>query len=150
MTGVTGEHLYAEIVEAAQRSGQPLKTFVRPLLGESSWKLEQIRIAKAPTQSTIDRVRALIEGKPLPPTARVGNYRRGDFRHLAMTRVAAEAAGIPPSGRSKAERSDLARVTAEKARVELSRHLSDLARESRRPGQTLADRVRELRLEVAA
>jgi hypothetical protein len=143
---VTGEQLHAELTAAAARARVSLREFVEPLFNEPNWKLEQLRIAKCPTQSTIDRVRALVEGRPIPPTARVGNYRRADPRHLQMTRAEAEAAGIPPSGRCI----DLAQATAEKTRVELSRHLAELAHLSRRPGQTLADRVRELRLEAAA
>jgi hypothetical protein len=66
MSGVTGEQLHDQVRAAAQASGQSIKAFVRPLFGDSSWKLEQLRIAKTPTQSTIDRVRALIAGEPLP------------------------------------------------------------------------------------
>jgi hypothetical protein len=145
---MTGEDLHRQLIEAATTAGVPLRQFVAPLFIEPNWHLEQLRIAKAPKQTTIDRVRALIAGEPLPPT-RSGRYHR-DARAFGLSRADAEAAGIPPSGRSLSEGNTLARLTAEKARVELSRHLSDLARESRRPGQTLADRVRELRLEVAA
>jgi hypothetical protein len=148
MSGVTGEQLHQELTAAAALAGIPLSRFVAPLFNEPNWKLEQLRIAHKPTQLTVDRVRALIAGDPIPPT-RTGRYVR-DARAFGLSRVDAEASGIPPSLRSINEREILNRATALKARVELSRHLAALAHQSRRPGQTLADRVRELRREVAA
>lgn len=142
MTGVTGEQLHQELSDAAQAAGVPLYRFVAPLFNEPNWKLEQLRIAKRPTQSTIDRVSALISGEPIPPT-RVGRYVR-DPRAFGLSRADAEAAGIPPSARSTDEGHTLERVTSEKARIERLRHWTELAHRSRRPGQTLADRVREL------
>jgi hypothetical protein len=62
----------------------------------------------------------------------------------------AEQAGFPPSGRSVAENRNLAQALERKARVDHARDLSELARATRRPGQCLADRLRELRMEMAA
>lgn len=146
MTVITGEQLHCELTDAAQAAGVPLRRFVAPIFDEPNWKLEQLRIAKKPTQSTIERVRALISGAPIPPT-RTGRYFR-DPRAFGLSRADAEAAGIPPSSRSINERHGLARVIAEKARVERLRQWTELAHVSRRPGQTLADRVRELRTEM--
>lgn len=82
---------------------------------------------------------------PIPPT-RTGRYIR-DVRAYGLSRADAEAVGIAPSARSTNEGYTLERVTSEKARVERLRHRTELAHVSRRPGQTLADRVREIGLE---
>ena len=109
---VTGGQLHQDLTEAAAAAGVPLHR----LFDEPNSKLEQLRIAKRPTQSTIDRVRALIAGKPVPPPARAGNYIR-DPR-------------------------------CEKDRIEDLRTLTGLAHVQRRPGQTIADCVREMRVAV--
>lgn len=149
MTGVvTGEQLHRELCAAARARGVSPQQFARPLFNEPNWKLEQMRIAKRPTQLTIDRVRALIAGAPLPPT-RAGQYVR-DARAFGLSRFAAEEAGIPPSLRSSREAAGLALTLERKAAVERARDLAEIARETRRPGQCLADRLRELRAEAVA
>lgn len=142
---VTGELLYQELCSAAAKAGVSLSAFVRPLFPAGSWKLEQLRIAQRPTKRTIERVRALIAGD-LPaqqpqPSVPPSTY----FRY---TRVELEALGVPPSGRSQNEGRLLDAARAARDRVELARKLTEQAHLSRRPGQTIADRVRELRGEV--
>jgi hypothetical protein len=145
---VTGQHLWDEIRQAAARAGMSMQRFSAPLFNEPNWKLEQLRIAKRPKPSTIARVRALIAGEPIPPPS--GNQYCAARRPLGLTRTAAEQAGFPPSGRSVAENRNLAQALERKARVDHARDLSELARATRRPGQCLADRLRELRMEMAA
>jgi hypothetical protein len=144
---VTGEMLHEELRVAAAAAGVSLHKFARPLFSEPNWKLEQLRIAKHPTQLTIDRVRALVGGLPIPPSR--GQYIR-DPRAIGLSRAEAEDAGIPPSARSVNEHALLSQQAAAKARVELNRQLAELAHQTRRPGQCLADRVRELRRECLA
>lgn len=135
---ITGELLHSELCAAAAAAGKPVGAFVAPLFNGASWKLEQLRIARKPTPSTIARVRALIAGEPLPP-----HFRR-DPRTIGLTRLEAEEAGIPPSERSHYEGHLLRRAIEIKAHVERRLALCDRARLTRRPGQTLADAVREL------
>lgn len=145
---VTGEQLYNEVCEAAAKSGRRLASFVAPLFNGNSWKIEQMRIAHAPTQITIDRVRALIAGEPLPPT-RADAYVR-DERAMGLSRAEAEARGIPPSQRSILEGGTLERQAAAKERTAWLLEVSERAKTTRRPGQTIADRARELRQEIHA
>jgi hypothetical protein len=147
VSAVTGEQLYQELCRAAGAAGKSLSGFVAPLFHGASWKIEQLRIARKPTASTVARVRALIAGDPLPPLLR-GRYIR-DERAFGLSRLAAEAAGIPPSRRSIDEASSLEEQLARRSRIELARDLAEVAHATRRPGQLLADRVRELRREVA-
>jgi hypothetical protein len=118
-----------------------MQKFSAPLFNEPNWKLEQLRIAKRPKPSTIARVRALIAGQPIPPPS--GNQ----YCRAARTRIEAEEAGLAPSARSVRERQTLKQQMERRGRVDLARHLAELAHVSRRPGQTLADRLRELRAE---
>lgn len=143
---ITGEQLYEELCRAAGAAGKSLSGFVAPLFHGASWKIEQLRIAIKPTASTVARVRALIAGEPLPPTR--GQYIR-DERAFGLSRADAEAAGIPRSRRSVNEAASLEEQLARRSRLEAARDLAELAHATRRPGQLLADRVRELRLEVA-
>jgi hypothetical protein len=127
---VTGEQLHRELCEAASAAGVSVQKFARPLFSEPNWKLEQMRIAKHPTQLTIERVRALVAGRPIPPSR--GQYVR-DPRAIGLSRIEAEEAGIPPSARSVNERELLSQQAAFKARVELNRQLTEIAhRELRR------------------
>ena len=144
----TGEQLYEELCTAAARSGKSLAAFVGPLFKGASWKIEQMRIARAPTRQTIARVRALIAGEPLPPT-RAGRYDR-DPRAFGLSRLEAEEMGPPRSLRSINEGRSLEAALERSAAIDRARQLTELAHETRRPGQTLHDRVRELKRELAA
>lgn len=146
MSHVTGEQLYDELVRAAGRAGRSISAFAAPIFSDT-WKLEQLRIARTPKATTIERVRALIEGRPIPDK---GSLYVRDPRAFGMSRAEAEAAGIPPSQRSLHENQSLAAVLERKRRAEQLLELAEVARETRRPGQCLADRVRELRREMAA
>lgn len=123
---VTGEQLYAEIRAAATASGRSLREYTRPLFGESDskWKLEQLRIARNPTRSTIERVRALLAGEPLPE------------------RPASPRKGLPlstdrrnPDGDHRLSGDEIARRRA----------LTDVAHAERRPGETLHQAMMRLR-----
>jgi hypothetical protein len=149
MSAPSGEQLYNELCQAAAARGVSLASFCAPLFNGASWKIEQLRIAKAPKLATVARVRALIAGEPLPLATWSGRP-PADPRHLTMTRAAAEAAGIPPSGRSQYERHLLDQQTAARARTDWQMALSEEARLSRKPGQTVADRFCELRREHGA
>ena len=144
--GPTGEQLYNELCGAAAKAGRSLGSFAAPLFNGASWKIEQMRIAVKPTGLTVRRVRALIAGEPLPEKVK-GQV---DRRLQMMTRAEAEAAGIPPSGRSKYEQHLLEQQRASRDRLNWQMAISEEAKLTRRPGQTIADRVRELRQEHLA
>jgi hypothetical protein len=135
----TGEVLYNEVCEAAAKAGKSLAAFVSPIFNGASWKIEQMRIAKKPTVSTIKRVRALVAGEPLPPR----RFHR-DPRAAGLSRLEAEQRGFERSKRSVYEQHLLDGQLAAKARLERHRFLSEAARETRRPGQTLQERLLEL------
>jgi hypothetical protein len=66
---VTGLVLFNRLVAAATARGVPLRRFVNPLRGvqASTTFLKQLKGAKRPTATTIERVQALIEGRCIPP-----------------------------------------------------------------------------------
>ncbi|CAN5371910.1 hypothetical protein BH10PSE14_BH10PSE14_04750 [soil metagenome] len=69
-----------EIVEAIRRSAVERGVAAFTLAGELSrhpakW-LDQVAAAKQPTGATIERVRALLEGRPVPPPP-ANNFRPG-------------------------------------------------------------------------
>lgn len=136
---VTGEQLYQEICTAAARAGKSLAAFARPLFPDT-WKIEQLRIARYPTATTIARVRALIAGEPLPPPE----------KRLGLTRLDAEEAGMAPSRRSIREAASLSTALDRQTRLERARDLAEAARATRKPGQCVADRLREIRAEQVA
>lgn len=142
-SGPTGEQLYNELCSAAAKAGRGLGGFAAPLFNGASWKIEQMRIAARPTPLTVRRVRALIAGEPIPG-------HRLDVRHLTMTRAQAAELGVPPSGRAKYEQHLLEQQQSARARVEWQMAISEEAKLTRRPGQTIADRFRELRQEFLA
>lgn len=147
MSGVSGEQLYAEICAAAARAGVGLQKFTRPLWGgaDSSWKIEQLRMAKFPQRHTIERVRALVAGEPLPPAP---SRKRGVYDHglQRMSRVDRAEQGLPPSQRQIRE-DELAAIAVSRAeQVERRRRVAEIAHVQRRPGQTLADCVREIEM----
>jgi hypothetical protein len=137
----TGEQLYNELCEAAGRVRKSLAAFAAPLFNGASWKIEQMRIAAKPTDLTVRRVRVLIAGEALPEKGHVHPC------HQRMTRAKAEAAGIPPSGRSQYEQHLLEQQRKSRTSLDWQMAISEHAKLSRRPGQSIADRVRELRLE---
>lgn len=144
---MTGVELVRQLRSAASSEGVSLNRFVRPLTTDPTKFIQQMEDARKPTPITIERVRALIEGRPIPP------HRNGFTRQpqqQGLTRIEAEALGFPPSGRSVAERHNLASTLERKRQVERLRDLSQLARETRRPGQPVADRLHELRRDMAA
>lgn len=149
MSQITGEDLYQELQAAALRAGMSLTGFAAPIFTDS-WKIEQLRIAQRPKPVTIERVRALIEGRPIPGKTRPSGADRLLPGHKSMTRLQAEAMGLPRSGRSVAEEHALAIAKRRKLHEETMRELSHVARETRRPGQPLGDRLRELRRELVA
>jgi hypothetical protein len=121
----TGEDLYEELRAAAAAAGISLHKFAAPLFGEPNWKLQQLRIAKAPKPLTIARVRALIAGEPVPqpvPSPKRG-IPRGDETHRVN------------DGESRLNGDEIARRRA----------LAESAAAMRAPGETIADAVRRVR-----
>jgi hypothetical protein len=143
---MTGEELYQEIEAAALKARVSITRFAAPVF-PCAYKVEQLRLAKNVRQSTIERVRALTAGDPVPPPS--GKYIR-DPRAIGLSRAEAEALGVEPSLRSINERAALERQSQARIQLDLDRQIADLARETRRPGQTVADRARELRKEVTS
>lgn len=66
----TGEQLIAELRAHADTTGAALYDVIRPLLSvgsnASNW-IRQTAMVKCPRPHTVERVRALIDGRPLPP-----------------------------------------------------------------------------------
>jgi hypothetical protein len=128
----TGEQLYEAMRDAAASKGVSLHRLAALLFPNGpGWKLEQMRIARAPKPVTVERVRCLINGDlpPLPET---------------ITRQARAAAGMPPSRRELKERRMLhgqqqARDALER-RIALSRRAHDV----KLPGESLHAAVQRL------
>jgi hypothetical protein len=151
MTRPTGEDLYQELCAAAAAARVGVRTYAAALYptGDANWKLEQLRIARRPQKATIERVRALIRGEELPPPA---HARPGDFdrRYQQHTRAEIEAMGLPPSGRAQRDLQAVEQQRRRREYTELLRELTARVYNDRRPGQTIADRVSELRQDLAA
>lgn len=145
MEAPSGEQLYLELCESAARAGVSLARFAAPLFNGASWKIEQMRIAAQPTDLTVRRVRALIAGEPLPTRPRLV-----DQGHQRMTRAQAADLGLPPSGRAQYEQHLLEQQHSARAHVDWQMAISEEAKLTRRSGQTIADRCREIRLEHRA
>lgn len=150
MTYPTGEQLYEELCAAAAAAGARVDVFAAPLFGSGyvTWKLEQLRIARRPLRRTVDRVRSLIAGVTIAPVScRRGEYAR---EYQQLTRAQADALGLPPSGRAIRDAKHIELQQRMRHRTELLRELTEQAHQDRRPGQTVADRVHELRVELGA
>lgn len=142
MTG--GFDLYRELERAARAAGVGVRTFVAPLSNNPATFLDQLKRAKNPKERTRERVHALLEGAPIPP----GQSSIPGV--VTCTRAEREARGLPPSARMLRDERSLTLSTTDKAAIELARRLTELAHASRRPGQTVADRVLELRRNAPA
>jgi hypothetical protein len=138
---MTGLELHDLLARSACAAGVRLYKFVAPLANHPETFLSQLKQAQKPKPLTIERISALIEGRPIPAGQPV------PAGVATCTRAEREERGLPPSGRMERETSSLAHIRAQKAWVAHTRSLTELAHQTRRPGQTIADRVRELRLE---
>jgi hypothetical protein len=138
---MTGPELHSLLELSARNAGVPLMRFVRPLANYPDTFLSQLKQAQKPKSLTIERITALLEGRPIPP----GQGMPAGV--VTCTRAEREARGLPPSQRMVRDEKSLSAVEKQKAWVEHTRHLTELAHQTRRPGQAVADRVRELRLE---
>lgn len=140
---MSGRQLYDAINSAARQAGVTTTKFVRPL---SNWPenfLSQLQQASVPKSLTVQRVAALIAGEPIPPG-------RGKLPGVSTcTRAQREELGLHPSGRQLRDARSLDLHTKQRTALERARDLAELAHATRRPGQTLADRVRELQREMA-
>lgn len=85
----TGADLVAAIRAAAQASGVPIYQFARPLSRYPASWLDQTGRAANPKPQTIERVRALLGGEPVPPPP-ANNFQSP--RSTAIDREALEAA----------------------------------------------------------
>jgi hypothetical protein len=147
----SGEQLYEKLCSAAQAAGVSVEVFASPMFpaGQVRWKLEQMRIAHRPLKRTIDRIQALISGEEFTPAKRsIASLYNSPYQRF--TRAECDNMGLPPSGRALRERQSLQHIAREKDRIELLRRLTERAHFDRRPGQSIADRVRELRTESRA
>lgn len=109
--GPSGLQLFRELANAAVARHLPIFDFVRPLtFGCNSPKqfLTQLKAAQRPRQATVDRVRALIAGAPLPaPEVRRHSPRRDVVPDPASTLIVGNAR-FPASWRAEPVRSPLA------------------------------------------
>lgn len=120
----TGEQLCDELRVAAHASGVSLARFCAPLFKGESWKIEQLRIARKPLRRTVERVRALIAGEPVPeaPPSPLRGRPQGHGRHRIT------------DGDTRMTGDEIARRRA----------LTDVAHAQRRPGETLHQAVNRL------
>jgi hypothetical protein len=107
---------------ASRAAGVTLGEFVRPLSGQPSKYVRQLQQAQQPGPRTIERVQALIAGRPVP---------------APQSRVLADP-GIRPAAEQIRENIEWRRALAETAAVE------------RRPGETLHAAVQRLSQELRA
>jgi hypothetical protein len=138
---MTGAELHSLLELSARSAGVSLRKFVAPLSNYPETFLSQLKQAQDPKPRTIERITALLEGRPIPPGQAV------PAGVVTCTRAEREARGLPPSQRMIRDDKSLAHVRAQKEWVEHTRQLTEIAHQTRRPGQSVADRVRELRLE---
>jgi hypothetical protein len=138
---LTGLELHDLLERSARAAGVSLRKFVAPMANHPDTFLDQLKIATNPKPRTIERISALLEGRPIPPGQGV------PVGVVHCTRAEREARGLPASGRMIRDEKSLSAVQKQKAWVEHTRDLTELAHQTRRPGQAVADRVRELRLE---
>lgn len=122
----TGEQLLDELRAAAVAAGKPLTQFVAPLVTSSPQNfIAQLGRAGRPIAQTVERVRACVEGRPIPLP------RPSPFKgHAGGARV------------HQAADSELRCNADEVAR---RRALADRAHAERRPGETLDQAVKRLR-----
>jgi hypothetical protein len=128
-TAVSGKQLADELREAAAAKGVTIRSLIAPLCQVPKGYLACLERSKRPHPATVARVRALIAGKPLPPPPPSGFQSRS---------------GGPSPNKQKAD-ATRAEISAENNRLQQQLQLTDEARETRKPGQTLADRIREIR-----
>jgi hypothetical protein len=138
---MTGLELHDLLERSARAAGVKLTRYVAPLSNHPDTFLSQLKQAKKPKARTIARITALLQGKPIPPGQPVPEG------VVTCTRAEREALGLPPSQRMIRDEKSLSATERQKAWVEHTRYLTELAHQNRRPGQSIADRVRELRLE---
>jgi hypothetical protein len=138
---MTGLELHDLLERSARNAGVALTRFVMPLANYPDTFLSQLKQAKNPKPRTIQRVTALLEGRPIP----AGQGMPAGV--VTCTRAQREARGLPPSQRMIRDDKSLSAVAKAKAWVEHTRYLTELAHQTRSPGQSVADRVRELRLD---
>lgn len=65
--GPTGEQLVDRLRTFAVAQGMSLQTLARQLSPEPAKWLQQLRIAQNPKPSTVQRIEALLAGRPVPP-----------------------------------------------------------------------------------
>jgi hypothetical protein len=119
----TGPALVDALRAAAAKAGRPLYVFVQPLVtSNSSNFLAQLGRADRPLQITVDRVRALIAGEPIPPP-RPSNFKGCYGRH---------------------ERSHSGEAAMSAAELERRKLLTHTAHAKRLAGETVAAAVKRL------
>lgn len=129
----TGQELVDELRRAAERKGMMIGVFIAPIAGNARSFLHALRNARRPKPDTVERVRALISGQPIP-----GGLTRGmDF-----------AGGTPGTINNMTSAYSLQRTLQAKARVEARRRLTEQAFIARKPGETLASAVRRVEQEM--
>lgn len=134
--GISGKEL-AEAIKAAQlASGIPMSRFLQPLWRNTMTGFHQLEQTRRPKKATVERVRAFLSGNPMPLTTRKA------FPQQLMRRDEREAAGIPPSQRELDERKKIEVDRQAREAEEWRREAADLAQNSRRPGETLAEAVK--------
>lgn len=122
--GPSGLDLVHQLRVEADRRGELLSEFVAPLARDPRKFIRQLKTAARPTPVTIARIRALIEGEPLPE------------------RLPPAAGAFGPGFKPAA--------TETQEKVEFRRALAEEAARYRRPGETLHDAQRRLERELAA
>ena len=92
----SGEQLLAELMAFAATKGVSFGEAVRPL-GHGDVLKRQLELAARPTSHTIARVRALIDGRPIPPVQKRNRSDGGGAAALAKARKASLASSVAKS-----------------------------------------------------
>lgn len=142
---VTGRDLVHQLWVAAAARGADLNAFIRPLTSDPGKFVGQLREARRPKPATIERVRALIEGRELPPS-----HNQPKVAYSTCTRAERERLGLAPSARQLRDEDQLIRRLNERDMVEYRRALAEAAATARRPGETLHAAVQRVAAEIRA
>lgn len=92
----TGAQLIVAIEAEARRRNLTVARFIEPLTPHPQNWLKQLAIAKRPKPLTVERVRALLEGAPIPD-APANNFQRGPAASASPAAPAPTLASIATS-----------------------------------------------------
>lgn len=142
----SGEDLYQELIAEAKRRSVGVYHLGRKLWPYgTNWKLEQLRIAKAPQEATIKRIRAVIAGESIEPS-----FDAEVDPPAPIARAHRRELGLAPSQREHEENRLLERQLEIKRQLEDRIDVCRLAHAKRLPGETLHAAAARLEREISS